>query len=125
MSERILNVKVGEPIEASLARTARTMEALELGETPQAYYGIGFEDISQMFAVFTPKRWDLLAALRESGPMSIADLARQLKRDYKNVHSDVEKLAEWHAVEKDEQGRVLAPYSEILVDVRLPEGRVA
>lgn len=125
MSERILNIKVGEPVEAGLARAARTMEAIERGETPQAYYGIGFEDISQLFAVFTPKRWDLLAALRESGPMSIADLARQLKRDYKNVHSDVEKLAEWHAVEKDDQGRVLAPYSEILVDVRLPEGRVA
>lgn len=125
MSERILNIKVGEPVETGLARAARTMEAIERGETPQAYYGIGFEDISQLFAVFTPKRWDLLAALRESGPMSIADLARQLKRDYKNVHSDVEKLAEWHAVEKDDQGRVLAPYSEILVDVRLPEGRVA
>ncbi len=78
-----------------------------------------------MFAVFTPRRWDLLAALRESGPMTIAALARRLKRDYKNVHGDVEKLSAWQAVEKDEQNRVFAPYSEIVVDVRMPQGRAA
>lgn len=120
MSERILNVKVGEPLEANLARAARTMEALDRGETPAPYFGVGFSDVGQLFAVFTPRRWDLLAALRESGPMTIAELARRLKRDYKNVHGDVEKLAEWQAVEKDEKGRIVAPYSEIVVDVRLP-----
>lgn len=55
MNERILNVKVGEPLEASLARTAQTMEALE----------------------------------------------------------------------KDEQSRIVAPFSEIVMDVRLPVGRAA
>lgn len=125
MSKRILNVKVGEPMESSLARAAKTMEALERGETPTPYYGVGFSDIGQLFAVFTPRRWDLLAVLRECGPMTIAALARRLNRDYKNVHGDVEKLSEWHAVEKDEQNRVSAPYSEIVVDVRLPQGHAA
>ena len=123
MSERILNVMVAEPLESSLARAARTMEALEHGDTPAPYFGVGFSDIGQLFAVFTPRRWDLLAVLREDGPMTIAELARRLKRDYKNVHGDVEKLAEWQAVEKDEKNRVIAPYSEIVVDVRLPQGR--
>lgn len=125
MTERILNVKVGEPLEANLALAARTMEALDRGERPAPYFGIGFSDVGQLFAVFTPRRWDLLAALRESGPMTIAELARRVKRDYKNVHGDVEKLAEWQAVEKDEKGRIVAPYSEIVVDVRLPQGRAA
>jgi hypothetical protein len=40
-------------------------------------------------------------------------------------YHDVEKLTEWLAVEKDEKGRVFAPYSEILLDVRLPQGRAA
>ena len=57
--------------------------------------------------------------------MTIAELARRLKRDYKNVHGDVVKLAEWRAVEKDEKGRIVAPYAEIVVDVRLPQGRQA
>jgi predicted transcriptional regulator len=125
MSERILNVKVGEPLESTLARAAQTMEALERGESPTPYFGVGFSDVGQLFAVFTPRRWDLLAALREGGPMTIAELARRVKRDYKNVHGDVEKLAEWQAVEKDEKRRVFAPYSEIVVDVRLPQGRAA
>ncbi|MFA7241066.1 MAG: hypothetical protein WC091_13235 [Sulfuricellaceae bacterium] len=125
MSERILNVTVGEPLESSLARAAQTMEALERGETPAPYFSVGFSNIGQLLAIFTPRRWDLLAVLREGGPMTIAELARRLKRDYKNVHSDVEKLSEWQAVEKDEKGRTVAPYSEIVVDVRLPQGRAA
>jgi len=125
MSERILNVKVGEPLESTLARAARMMETLERGESPAPYFGVGFSDVGQLFAVFTPRRWDLLAALREGGPMTIAELSRRVKRDYKNVHGDVVKLAEWQAIEKDDKGRVFAPYSEITVDVRLPQGRAA
>jgi predicted transcriptional regulator len=125
MSERILNVKVGEGIQASLDRAARVMEMLERGEEPSHYFGVGFGEMGQMLAVFTPRRWELLAALRARGPMSTAELARHLGRDYKNVHSDVDKLSEWMAVEKDEQGRVYAPYSEIVLDVHLPERQAA
>ena len=125
MNERILNVKVGGALESTLAQAAHTMEALERGEVPVPYFGVGFSDVGQFFAVFTPRRWDLLAALREGGPMTIAELARRVKRDYKNVHGDVERLAEWQAVEKDDKGRIFAPYSKIVVDVRLPQGRAA
>ena len=125
MSKRILKVTVGGALESSLSRAAQTMEALDNGKVPAPYFRIGFSDVGQIFAVFTPKRWGLLAALREGGPMTIADLARHVKRDYKNVHGDVEKLAEWHVVEKDDQGRVFTPYSEIVVDVHLPQGHVA
>ena len=125
MSERILNVKVGEPLTASLALASKTMEALEQGKPAVPYFGIGFSDVGQLFAVFTSKRWDLLAALRESGPLTIAELARLVRRDYKNVHGDVEKLLNWHAVEKDDQGRIVAPYDEIIVDIRLPQRHAA
>lgn len=125
MSERILNVKVGEPIEAGLDRAAQVMTALERGKKATPYFGIGFADMGQMLAVFTPRRWDLLAALRAAGAVSIAELARRVGRDYKNVHNDIERLIEWQTVEKDEAGRVFAPYAEIRVDVRLPSGRAA
>jgi len=32
----------------------------------------------------------------------------------------VEKLIEWQAIVKDEQGRIINSYSEIVVDVLLP-----
>jgi len=125
MTERILNVKVGEPLTATLTMASMTMDVLEQGKPVEPYFGIGFADVGQLFAVFTPKRWDLLAALREEGPMTIAELARHVRRDYKNVHGDVEKLIEWQAMKKDDQGRISAPYDEIVVDVRLPQKRAA
>lgn len=125
MSERILTIKVGTGIQSSLALAQQMMERLDVGEEPAPYFGVGFKNVSQMLSVFTPKRWDLLATLREHGAMSIAELARTLQRDYKNVHNDVERLMEWLAIERDAQGKVFTPYSEIVVDVHLPQQRAA
>lgn len=121
MNDQTLNVRVGQNVVASLRSVAQTMKALDRGETPAPHFEIGFTDVAQMFAVFTPRRWELIAALRKGGPMTIAALAKLLKRDYKNVHSDVVALQEWLAVEKDEAGLVYAPFTDIHVDVHLPE----
>ena len=125
MKNRILKIKVGADIKSTLSLAQQAMEQLSIGETPSPYYGVGFKNVSQMLSTFTEKRWDLLAALRENGPMSIAELARTVGRDYKNVHNDVERLMEWLAVEKNERGKVFTPYSEIIVDVHLPERKAA
>jgi predicted transcriptional regulator len=63
--------------------------------------------------------------LRESGATTVAELARRLKRDYSNVHNDCERLIEWMAIEKDENGFVCAPYSKIVVGMKLPDRRAA
>ena len=125
MNTRILQVKVGEPLESRLTQAARTLEALERGDTVDPYFGVGFADMSQFLAVFTPRRWAVLAALRETGPLPVAELARRVGRNYKNVHGDVEQLQKWNAVIKDEQGRIHAPYTEIVVEVRLPQRQAA
>ncbi len=125
MTEHILHVKVGKPPEYHLERAVRTMETLERGERPEPYFAIGFSDMGQFLAIFTARRWEALAALRGGGPMTIAELARRVRRDYKNVHGDVEKLIEWQVVVKDEHGHVIAPYSEIVVDVCLPHEQAA
>lgn len=121
----ILKIKVGTDVKSTLTLAQQAMEQLSIGEQPAPYYGVGFKNVSQMLSVFTEKRWDLLAALRQNGPMSIAELARTVQRDYKNVHNDVERLMEWLAIEKNAQGKVFTPYSEIIVDVRLPERKAA
>ena len=101
------------------------MKAAKQGKAAQPYFGVGFDDVGELFSVFTPKRWELIGALREGGAMTIAELARRLKRDYKNVYNDCERLIEWMAIEKDENGRVFAPYDEIVVDMKLPDLRAA
>lgn len=121
----VLHLTVGEPMSVSLVRAASAMKAAKQGKRIQPYFGIGFEDVGSLFSVFTPKRWELIGALREGGAMTIAGLARQLKRDYKNVYSDCERLIEWTAIEKDESGLMFAPYNEIVVDMKLPDRRAA
>lgn len=121
---QILNVTVGESLTQSGARTAAAMKAVARGDKIQPHFGVNFEQIGQMLAAFTPKRWELIAALRQAGPLTVAELARRLSRDYKNVHTDVNQLIEWMAVERGDDGRVNVPWSEIVVDMKLPE-RVA
>ncbi|HRP96980.1 MAG TPA: hypothetical protein PL143_12055 [Rhodocyclaceae bacterium] len=121
MNETTLHVRVGCDVEESLRRAAQTMKALERGEQPEPHFSVGFEDIGQMLAVFTPKRWELIGVLRANGPLTVAELALRLRRDYKNVHGDVESLMEWMAVERDGQGRVCVPWSDIIVDMHLPK----
>ena len=123
-SNQILNVTVGESLREAGARAAATMKAVAKGEKVQLHFGVNFEQIGQMLAAFTPKRWELIAALRQAGPLTVAELARRLSRDYKNVHTDVNQLIEWMAVEREDDGRVNVPWSEIVVDMKLPE-RVA
>lgn len=120
----ILNVTVGESLREAGARATATMKAVARGEKVQPHFGVNFEQIGQMLTAFTPKRWELIAALRQAGPLTVAELARRLGRDYKNVHTDVNQLIEWMAVERGDDGRVNVPWSEIVVDMKLPE-RVA
>ncbi len=113
-----LHIRVGEPIVATLDRAKATMRALERGESPVPYFGIGFDSLPQFFAVFTPRRWELVSRLRQAGPLTIAELARQLHRNYKNVHDDVAALMQWDTVRRGEDHRVFVPWDEI--DLRLP-----
>lgn len=120
-SSKVLNVKVGETLQQAGKRAADAMRAAAAGKAVAPYFGISFQQVGQMLAAFTPKRWELIAALREVGPMTVAELARYLGRNYKNVHADVQQLIEWMAVERSGDGRGSLPWSEIVVDMKLPE----
>jgi predicted transcriptional regulator len=124
-TSEVLHVTVGETLAQAAQRTARTMQALQDGQPAAPYFGISFGEIGQLLGVFTPRRWELIAALRETGPLTIAALARRLGRNYKNVHSDVVQLMEWMAVERGEDGQVNVPWAEIVVDMKLPQRQAA
>jgi predicted transcriptional regulator len=125
MNEHILHVRVGQPLSDSLANAASMMDALERNEAVTPYFGIGFAEIGTMLGVLTPKRWDLIAVLREHGAMSVAELARRSERNYKNVHQDVAMLLEWHILERNAQGQIHAPFDELVLDVKMPVMRAA
>ena len=118
MDNKVLHITVGQTLDNSLDRAASVMEALERGENPEQYFGIGFDSMTRLNKIFTPKRWELIEHLRKRGAMTIYALAKMLKRDYKNVRTDVVMLMEWHVIEKNEDENVFVPWDEI--DVRWP-----
>lgn len=106
----VLEVKVGEPIEKSLADFGAALEAARSGKPTEPYFGIGFQSMAQFGEVFTPKRWELVEFLKAAGPLSIYALAKRLNRHYRNVHKDVSVLTEWLVIEKNDAGHVFVPW---------------
>jgi predicted transcriptional regulator len=79
---------------------------------------ITFETLDVMLKTLTTKRWELVGVLQRHGPMGIRELARQLGRNVKNVHTDIQALKGIGLIEEHEQG-VWVPYHEIEAHLRL------
>ena len=110
-----LEVTVGEPVKAHLDRFGDALTTAMTGGTVTPYFNVGFKNMAQFGEIFTPKRWELLEALKSSGPLTIYALTKRLGRHYRNVHKDVTALIEWMVIEKDESGKVFVPWDEIAV----------
>lgn len=78
-----------------------------------------FEDMPTLFKYLSPKRFELLQHLRENGPLSIRKLAAQLKRDYKNVHMDVNDLIYVGLIEKNADELLIVPWDTIITELPL------
>jgi predicted transcriptional regulator len=82
---------------------------------------VGVESIAALTALLSPKRMELLRYVAEHPGLSVRALAIALKRDYKNVHTDVSELEARHLLERDASGTVSAPYDEIVIRAPLRE----
>lgn len=122
MNTKILKAEVSS-LEEDLNQFAKAWRAAESGSAVKEFNGIGFADAVQLLSSFTPQRWALIRALKESGASSIYALAKRLARNYSNVHSDVTRLLELGIAEKDTAGKIFVPWDEI--DVQLPLHKLA
>lgn len=126
MSSKVLRVRVSPgALGDALHGFIRAAESAQAGRSVRPQFSVGFSEVGAMLAAFTPKRWELMGVLRESGPCSVRALAGKLGRDYKNVHTDVAALELWMAVERLDDGRVWVPWDEISVDLQLPQAVAA
>ncbi len=115
--------KPGDYARQALA-VARAVDAGQ--DLPETDYHLGFENASQLFSSLTPARLALLEALKAKGPMTIYALAKDLQRNYSNVHTDVQQLLEQQLIERVEKnGKDLihVPWDE--VQIRLAMGNEA
>jgi predicted transcriptional regulator len=89
----------------------------ERGETVQEKHRLYFENLEILLKTLTPGRWALLKNLHANGPMSIRGLAKNLGRDYKNVHTDVRCLENVGLIERTKNDRIKVPWD--IVEARL------
>jgi len=80
---------------------------------------VSFENLKALVQVLTPRRIEALTVLHESGPLAIRALAKLLRRDYKNVHQDMQILERIGLVEETEAGLVAAPFDKIVAEIKL------
>ena len=72
----------------------QTWKALERGKKVKRQGGTYFTSLEAARRVLTPKRLELLRAIRQEAPNSVYRLAQVVGRDLKNVQGDVRILAE-------------------------------
>lgn len=101
----------------------RFSQAWKTGEYQGEFFD--FESPVALFRVLTPKRWALLEMLQAQGPIGVRALARALERDVRRVHDDARALIDVGLVEKDENGKLAVPYSEIHADFVLRKDEAA
>jgi predicted transcriptional regulator len=91
----------------------------ERGESPEEPVSrICFQNLETLLKTLTPRRFELLKVLHDSGDMSIRALAALLKRDYKNVYQDVQTLKAVGLVVAA-RGGFSAPWERIVAEISL------
>jgi predicted transcriptional regulator len=76
---------------------------------------LAFGSIRDLFSAITEKRLELLRYVASHAGLNVRRLADGLGRDYKNVHTDVSELLELGLLERGDDGRLTAPFDEIVI----------
>ena len=117
---KTIQVHLGETLESAANRFLDGWKRGERGElTPAtAELHIGFASWEEMVRVLSPKRLELLRHLHRFPAKSIRALSKDLGRDYRRVHEDVEALELAGLLNRDSEG-VSAPYEAFDVNLRV------
>jgi predicted transcriptional regulator len=87
---------------------------------------LSFISVELMWRVLAPKRWEILRAMTNQGPLSVREVARRVNRDVKAVHGDIKRLWLSGVVKKTDDGQIEFPYDEIRVEFTVgPETAIA
>ncbi|WP_132061043.1 HVO_A0114 family putative DNA-binding protein [Halorussus amylolyticus] len=84
------------------------LERWEAGE--DVPHVINFQNPSDLRALLTDRRVELLRSIMAEQPDSIRQLAERLDRDVKTVHTDLGVLAEYDIVHFEQAGRAKRPF---------------
>jgi predicted transcriptional regulator len=114
----VKKVSVGGAVEKDAAQ--RFVEAWHRAERGESFRErhLAFESWDTLARVLSGKRLELLRYVRRHEVTSVRALAKSLRRDYSNVHADVQALAAAGLLEVD-QGSVRTDYDAIETKITL------
>lgn len=100
--------------------TLDRIDRWEAGE--EVPHVVNFQNPSDLRALLTDRRIELLRSVMAERPDSIRNLAERLDRDVKSVHDDLQVLAEYDIVHFERVGRAkraFVPYDTIEVSLEI------
>jgi len=89
---------------------------------------INFQNPSDLRALLTDRRIELLRSIMTKRPDSIRQLAERVDRDIKSVHDDLQVLVEYDIVHFEQSGRAkrpFVPYDSIEINLEISTPRSA
>lgn len=92
------------------------------GDGPAEEAVRSFDSVADVRQLLTDRRVELMRSIMTASPDSITDLADRLDRNYSDIHSDVQVLADHHIVYFDTDGRTkrpVIPYNRVHVDIEV------
>jgi hypothetical protein len=78
---------------------------------------IYFTSIATLVSALSEKRVELLKALQKHPGLNTHELAKQLHRHYKNVHTEVAMLKKIGLIEELEGNTLVVPYTKIHAEI--------
>ena len=117
---KVKEIKI-KPIKAALQEVVDTVNKAIAGEETGTLCDTIIDSPELLAKVITPKRYEMLKVIRKKKPTSIHELARMLKRNYKNVYTEVQFLHQLGLVEivkKKNKKMPVVNYNEI--GIRIP-----
>jgi predicted transcriptional regulator len=118
MTNNTLVISVLDPEEAMQQMLADARQ-LDQGTALAEPNKLVFSSLDQLLSNLSTKRWELVNRLAKEGALSIKKLSELIKRDYSNVHSDVQRLRENGLIETAEDGKVYVPWDNLDIKVSL------
>lgn len=87
------NIKIGvRSLDTAFEEWAQTFEKVRRGKKIDKRRGVYFTSLEAMRKVLTEKRLELLHIIKDQQPDSVYELSKIVKRDLKNINSDLELL---------------------------------
>jgi len=96
------------------------IEVLEQGERVDSPPKLSFTSYDDLMRTLTPRVLDLIEAIRQKEPASINETARIVDRDVKNVHEELNRLAQLGIIFFEEDGQRKRPvvwFDELVINL--------